>query len=246
MSEMAPFTDGGRPIDRTNWSNTVISYYPFGGAIALALDLSLRERFEGRVTLDDFMRAMWRVHGRPSDSRPGYVAHPYTMADAEQRLAEVSGDEGFAHGFFGRYIRGREVADYATLLAPAGFALQKRNPGQAWWGDMRLEGRNGLRIGTPPVPTAPAYKAGLDVDDEIRMFDGAKVAFPEDVTTALRRHKPGDRVDVEYVDRSGTPRIVRVTLDEDPRLDLVAIESTGRTLTAAQIAFRAAWLGRKG
>ena len=50
---MAPFIDGGRPIDRTNWSNTVISYYPFGGAIALALDLSLRDRSDGRVSLDD-------------------------------------------------------------------------------------------------------------------------------------------------------------------------------------------------
>jgi len=25
---MAPFIDGGRAIDRTNWSTTVISYYP--------------------------------------------------------------------------------------------------------------------------------------------------------------------------------------------------------------------------
>jgi predicted metalloprotease with PDZ domain len=49
MSQMAPFTDGGRPVDRTNWKNTVISYYPFGGAIALALDLALRERSGGRT-----------------------------------------------------------------------------------------------------------------------------------------------------------------------------------------------------
>jgi predicted metalloprotease with PDZ domain len=34
MSQMAPFIDGGRTMDRTNWSNTVISYYPFGGAIS--------------------------------------------------------------------------------------------------------------------------------------------------------------------------------------------------------------------
>ena len=30
MSLMAPFVDGARPIDRTNWSNTVISYYTVG------------------------------------------------------------------------------------------------------------------------------------------------------------------------------------------------------------------------
>ena len=91
MSRMAAFTDGGRTIDRTNWSITYISYYPFGGAIALALDLTLRERFDGRVTLDDYMRAMWRMHGAPGGSRPGYVDRPYTLADAEARLAEVTG-----------------------------------------------------------------------------------------------------------------------------------------------------------
>src|SRR4029453_3211837 len=35
MSQMAAFIDGGRTMDRVNWTNTVISYYPFGGAIAL-------------------------------------------------------------------------------------------------------------------------------------------------------------------------------------------------------------------
>ncbi|HWF86207.1 MAG TPA: hypothetical protein VG222_15215, partial [Vicinamibacterales bacterium] len=65
MSRMAPFIDGGRTVDRTNWPSTVTSYYSFGGAIALALDLTLRDRSNGRVTLDDFMRAMWRAYGKP-------------------------------------------------------------------------------------------------------------------------------------------------------------------------------------
>ena len=45
MSRMAPFVDAGRPIDRTNWQNSYISYYPFGGAVALALDLSINVSF---------------------------------------------------------------------------------------------------------------------------------------------------------------------------------------------------------
>src|SRR5437870_4147892 len=69
MSEMAPFVDGGRPIDRTNWSNTFVSYYTVGGAVALALDLMLRDRTDSRVSLDDFMRAMWQKFGKPGGSR---------------------------------------------------------------------------------------------------------------------------------------------------------------------------------
>ena len=125
MSRMAPFIDGGRTVDRTNWSNTVISYYPFGGAIALALDLTLRDRTDGRVSLDDFMRAMWRTYGKPGGSREGYVDHPYTIADAEATLADVSGDRAFARDFFARYIQGHDVADYARLLRRAGFAVRK-------------------------------------------------------------------------------------------------------------------------
>ncbi len=44
MSRMAVFVDGGTPVDRTNWPTTYTSYYPLGGAIALALDLTLRDR----------------------------------------------------------------------------------------------------------------------------------------------------------------------------------------------------------
>ena len=80
-----------------------------GGAVALALDLSLRARSDSRVTLDDYMRAMWRVHGKPGGDRPGYVERSYTIADAEARLAEVSGDPSFAREFFARYVRGRDL-----------------------------------------------------------------------------------------------------------------------------------------
>jgi predicted metalloprotease with PDZ domain len=246
MSRMAPFTDGGRTIDRTNWSNSYISYYPFGGAVALALDLTLRERFDGRITLDDFMRAMWRVHGKPAPPRPGYVANPYTIDDAERRLAEVSGDVAFAHEFFARYIHGRDVPDYGTLLVPAGMLLQRQNPGRAWWGDVRLDAHGGLSLLEAPRANTPAYRAGLDVGDELRQIDGTHVATPDDVGAIVRRHKPGDTIAVEYVDRTGVPKTVRVGLEEDPAVAVVPLESTGRALSASQIAFRNAWLGRKG
>src|SRR5439155_12191098 len=143
MSRMAPFTDGGRPIDRTNWPITVTSYYPLGGAIALALDLTLRERSNGQTSLDDFMRAMWRRYGKPGGAREGYVDRPYTMVDAEATLAEVGGDPLFARDFFARYIQGHDVADYARLLGRAGVALRPARPGAAWLGDLRLDARGG-------------------------------------------------------------------------------------------------------
>ena len=246
MSQMAPFIDGGRPIDRTNWSNTVTSYYPFGGAIALGLDLTLRQRSHGAVTLDDFMRAMWRVHGAPPPPRPGYVATPYTLDDAERRLAEASGDASFAHDFFGRYVHGQEALDYGPLLEQAGFLLRRRDPERAWWGDVSFDSRGGWRLQTAPSSDSPLYAAGLDVDDVIVRVDGVDVTPAPDVPPLLRRHAPGDRLRLDVTGRGGAERATIVTLSTSPDIELVPMESTGRLLTPAQRAFRLAWLGRSG
>jgi predicted metalloprotease with PDZ domain len=61
MSQMAPFVDAAAAIDRTDFDNTFISYYTWGESIALGLDLTLRERSGGKVTLDDFMRVCRRI-----------------------------------------------------------------------------------------------------------------------------------------------------------------------------------------
>jgi predicted metalloprotease with PDZ domain len=241
-SRMAVFTDGGHAADRTNWSNTVISYYPFGGAIALALDLTLRERSDSRLTLDDYMRAMWRIHGKPGGRREGYVDRPYTMADAEARLAEVSGDRAFALDFFTRYVRGHDVADYTRLLAHAGLVLRKANPGAASWGDVRFEPRT-LRLAMPPAMGTPAYLAGLDRGDELKELDGSPVTFAEDVAAVVRRHRPGDAVAVVFADRGGAVRRSTVRLVEDVKLVLSPVESNGGTLSVAQKTFRDHWLG---
>ncbi len=246
MSRMAPFIDGGRTVDRTNWPDTVISYYPFGAAIALALDLSLRERTGGRVTLDDFMRGMWQQYGKQGNSREGYVDRPYSVADAEEVLARIGGDRAFAHDFFQRYIEGHDVADYARLLEPAGFVLRRRNPGRAWLGDVQFDGRGGsVRVATLIAPTWPVYVSGLEQDDELRQIDGQPVRTEADVAAALQRHKPGDRIEIAFADRERRTRSAPVTLGEDPHLEVVAIESAGGTLTSAHRSFRDAWLRSK-
>jgi predicted metalloprotease with PDZ domain len=243
MSEMAPFTDQGQARDRTNWPQTVISYYDFGAAIALALDLTLRDRSDSRITLDDYMRAMWRAHGSPGGARPGYVDRPYSIADAEARLAEISGDEAFARDFFARYIQGREIADYARLLLRAGLVLRKTSGGRPWLGDVRLDERAGaVRVFSPPPFASPLHAAELDVDDEIRQLDGERIRSLADVSAVMRRHKPGDTIAASFVDRTGAMKTTMLTLAEDPRFEIVPIEAAGGSLTAPQRMFRERWL----
>jgi predicted metalloprotease with PDZ domain len=106
MSRFAPFVDAAVSIDRTNFDNTFLSYYTWGEAIALGLDLTLRDRTNSRVTLDDYMRALWQKFGKPDGRVPGYVDNPYTIEDLKQTLGAVSGDSAFAENFFARFVQG--------------------------------------------------------------------------------------------------------------------------------------------
>ena len=251
MSRLAPFTDAARSVDRTNWGNTFISYYTWGAAIGLGLDLSLRARTDASgtghmISLDDYMRAMWQVHGKPGGRAPGLVDVPYTLEDARDRLAEVSGDRGFADDFFDRYIEGHEVVDYARLLEHAGLVLRERAPGRAWLGNVRLTFLDdGARI-TAPVPFgSPVYAAGIDRDDLVMSIDGEiDVRSEQGLARFLGSKRPGDRVTVEFR-RRGIPTTATVVLEEDPRLELLPIETIGGRLTDDQRAFRDAWLRSK-
>ena len=232
MSQMAPFTDAARSVDRTNFSTTFISYYTYGSAVALALDLSLRDRSNGKLSLDDYMRAMWRVHGKPGGRQPGLVAKPYTLADARARLAEVSGDRAFADAFFDKYVEGRDVADYARLLLRAGYVLRKRNAGGAWIGPANLVDASGTINNLMPWGS-PAFDAGLDQGDVIVDVEGKAMAAGV-LQAALKTRKPGDRLTITFKRRGGATGTATIALKEDPALEIVTVESTGATPTAEQ------------
>ncbi|MBI2834662.1 MAG: M61 family metallopeptidase [Acidobacteria bacterium] len=242
MSRMAPLVDAARSVDRMNAENTFLSYYTWGAALGLALDLSLRDRSDGAITLDDFMRAMWRIHGRPAAPGPGLVARPYRRDDVRDRLAEVAQDPQFAREFYRRFIAGREVADYARLLSRAGLVLGRRSPRQAWLDDVTLEFSNtGARVASATTFDSPLYAAGVDHDDEITSLDGQPVTSADRLATVLKRHKPGDRIPLVFT-RRGARVEATVTLAEDPRMEVATKEGTGALLTDAERKFREGWL----
>jgi predicted metalloprotease with PDZ domain len=242
MSQMAPFTDAARSVDRSNFSTTFISYYTYGAAIALALDLSLRDRSDGKITLDDYMRAMWVTHGKPGGPQPGLVARPYTLKDARDRLADVSGDRAFADEFFDKYIEGRDVPDYARLLERAGFLFRKRNPGAPWIGAVNVD-KDGA-ITNLLAWGSPAFDAGLNQGDIIVDVDGKSMGNGV-LPNALKARKPGERMAITFKRRGGSTGTATIVVKEDPTLEAVAMESSGGTMTARQKAFRDAWLGPK-
>ena len=236
MSRLAPFVDAAVSLDPTNRANTFLSYYTWGTAIGLGLDLTLRTRFRG-ITLDDYMRALWQRYGQPEI--------PYTIADLERALAEVTGDSAFAADFFDRYIRGRDVPDYEALLAHAGLLLRKANPGRPTLGQaqIRYDGGQAYLVSGTLVGT-PLYEAGLDRGDRIISLAGRPVRSDDDVNAVLAAHAPGDVVEIRYEQR-GREVTATLRLAEDPRLEVVTYERAGRPVTAEIRRFREAWLGSK-
>jgi predicted metalloprotease with PDZ domain len=245
VSRFAQFVDAAVWSDPTNVDNNYLSYYDWGAVIGLGLDLSLRARTDHKVTLDAYMRRMWQEFGRATPPSEGAVARPYTMRDLRQALADVSGDRAFADEFFDRFIHGREVVDYAPLLARAGLILRKRAPGRPWIGPISFDFTSGVPcVAMPTIEDTPGYTAGLDLGDELVSFDGVAVTGPTRLEEAVQRRRPGDKVRMS-IRRRGVAQDLTLTVGEDPSLHLIPVERTGRQLTAAERAFRNAWLASK-
>jgi len=237
MSRQAPFVDGvSTTFDVTNQQNTFISYYTYGRALGLGIDLAIRSRFPGK-SLDDMMRAMWRRH--PD------VEKPYTEQDLQQALAEATGSAQFAKEIFERHIAGLEPMEYAALLPRAGLVLQPAAPGKAWLGTppMNFSDR-GIDIFGPTQRGTPFYTAGIDRGDRIIEADGKALKTRQDWSELTAAHTPGDVSTLTVEGRTGK-RQVRVSWAQAPDVQIVSFEKAGRQLTPEIAAFREAWLGSK-
>jgi predicted metalloprotease with PDZ domain len=239
MSMQAPFVDAAAAIDPNNRGNTFLSYYTWGSGVGLGLDLTLRSRFRD-VTLDDFMRAVWREFGRPQTGAHA-PARPYTVADLRRVLGEVTRDTAFANDFFRRYVEGREVVDYGALLANAGFLLRRSQAGRPVLAVQLQPGEGGVLVAGYPLVFSSFYAAGIDQGDLIVSVDGQPTPTPDALRAVMTAHAAGDVVPVEFVQR-GERKTARMTLTENPSLEAVPYEAAGMELTPAMRAFRESWL----
>jgi predicted metalloprotease with PDZ domain len=236
MSRQAPFVDAAAAIDATNRQNNFISYYTYGAAIALGVDLMIRTHFPGK-TLDDWMRAMWKEH--PD------IPKPYTLEDLQTALGDATGSKEFAQKVFQNHIYGMEPMPYEELLSHAGMLLRKSNPGKAWLGTQGFQYTDkGAEISATTLRDTPLYAAGLDRGDVILAFEGKPIKTEAELTAWLGGMKPGDKARLRVESRGGRKE-VEVSLGESPALELVTYEEALKPMTPEITAFREAWLSSK-
>jgi predicted metalloprotease with PDZ domain len=161
-----------------NSPNALVSYYTKGAMVALALDLELRLRTAGEVSLDTVMGALWTQYG---DGRGVPDGGFERLAEdlAGQRLDE----------FFHQALRTTVDPPVGILLAQFGVRLKLRagegaedpggRPGQreakplAWLGIDTVQQGEQLLIRTV-TNDGPAHAAGLSAGDQLLALNGER------------------------------------------------------------------------
>ncbi len=230
MSRQAPFVDAAVAIDATNRPNNFISYYTYGDAIALGVDLMIRTHYPGK-SLDDWMRTMWKEH--PD------IQKPYTLEDLQTALGDAVNDKQFAAQVFQHHIYGMEPMPYEELLSHAGMLLRKTSPGKPWIGSQGFDFTDKGAVVGQTLRDSPLYNAGLDKGDVISNFK-----TQQEFNAFLDKLKPGDTAKLKVETRAGH-KDVDVTVIESPALEVVTYEEAQRPVSPEIAAFREAWLGSK-
>jgi predicted metalloprotease with PDZ domain len=91
---------------------------------------------------------------------------------------------------------------------------------------------------------ADVRRWGIAAGDRITRVARRTISTTQDLLSAIGDRKPGDTVRVTWIARTGETSAL-MKLGEDPNVEVVAFEDAGRTPTAAQLAFRAAWVGSR-
>ena len=240
MSMQAPFVDAAASIDPHNVANKFLSYYTWGAAIGVGLDLTLRSRF--MLTADDYMRELWREFGR-HQSPSLAPTKPYTMNDLRRTLGRFTKDTAFANDFFRRYIEGRDVPDYETLLAKAGLLLEKTAVGKPFIGASLADDTTAVFVNWTSE-SGPFFAAGIANGDLIYSIDGEPTTSITALENIVTSRRVGDVIKVELFQR-GQRRTVPVTLVADPGLRVTTYEAAGRSITPDMQAFRNSWLNSR-
>lgn len=235
MSLHAPLVDGATASDPNNRANTFVSYYAYGHAIALGLDLTLRSRFEN-LSLDDFMRAAWQKYGK--------AEVPYSNEELQQILGEMT-STAFAEDFFRRYVFGKELMAYEPLLAQAGLLVRQARARHGYLGKMKYNFTDsGATLKGPAILDTPLYRAGLDKGARVIELDGKSIISEANFNEVIESHQPGDAVPIVFEQR-GIEKRTTITFVEDPTIEVVPFEHVSQSLAAAMEKMRRQWLGSK-
>jgi predicted metalloprotease with PDZ domain len=180
-----------------NTPNLTVSYYVKGALVALALDLTLRA--EGRGSLDDVMRLLWRdsraarVGAAPRrGGDAGDVARDAAMPDGAPGAIDEAAIARALRTVAGRsmerelraWVHGTDDPPWAALLQALGVQVSHDAPGSlASLLGLRVDEASGAVVVKQVLDGGVAHRAGLAAGDEIIAFDGWRLRKLDDASS---------------------------------------------------------------
>ena len=206
-----------------NTPNATVSYYAKGSLVALAFDLTLR--CEGRATLDDVMRWLWRTSG----------GGPISQVQIAQAFEAVGG-RSFAREI-SAWVHGTGELPLARLLEAAGVSERTEKPAFTAALGLRLnEGAAGIQVKQVLAGSA-AMRAGVAAGDELLAVDGWRVRRLDEAQQWIT---PGRAFKLLLV---RDQRLVTLTVKPDAAPSPNKVLALGATPSKAQAALRQGWIG---
>jgi len=201
-----------------NAPNAIVSYYTKGALVALGLDLVIRQKSQGRYSLDDVMRTLWQEYGRNFYQGAGRGLQEYEIRDVILRSTGVDVSEEIEH-----WVYQANDVPLAGLLDRAGYEMHwsssDKHPGL----DITLKTQDGQFVIRQVHESGAAHKAGLSAHDKLIALAGMELAADQEtLKRVLAMHQPGDTV-TAHVFRDGVLRSFDVRLSA-PRLNQCRIE----------------------
>ncbi len=178
-----------------NSRNTTISYYGKGQVLAFLLDANIVARTKGSRNLDDVMKSLWQQ----------YLNRPERGFSNDEFYETIDAIGGVG---LGAEIRGlvesTEIPDYAGILAKAGIKAQNPGKTETTLG-ISTAFENGRLMVKYVERDLPAWKGGLNVQDELVAIDGRRVGNSiEEVNRLLTNDQPTEVL----VNRAGLMRTI--------------------------------------
>ncbi len=227
-----------------NAPNALVSYYTKGAMVALALDLELRLRSDGKLCLDDVMLAFWKEYGQAAEGVP---------QGAFERLAEeVSGLR--LEEFFEQNLRGTVDPPVGILLAQFGVRLSLRaaetlidQGGTAGvredrplpWLGIKTRIDSGRVVVANVLIDGPAAEAGVSAKDELLALKGLRIT-PENFQNLMDTLTLGEPVALDIFRRDDLHRMNIVPTRPPRDTAYLSLEPESDVESLAR---QAAWLG---
>lgn len=211
-----------------NAPNAIVNYYTKGALIALALDLTIRAETQGKKSLDNVMRDLWRCFG--------FEYYEEIRVDGQRGL----GEREFANvvedvtgvnieRFLTQYVYGKEDPPLAKLLAQFGVKyVDQNNHAKSSLGARTASSGGDCKLANV-YEGESAHQAGLSAGDVLIAINGIRVTASDaadQLASKLAPYAVGEAIEVHAFRRDELiQRKVSLLGDAAPNVVLKVAES---------------------